>query len=259
MPRDSGLQRAIEAAGGVGALARLLGIAQPSVSNWQRVPAERVLSVEAATGVSRETLRADLYPAAPPTVALDDADEARALEYGMLALLLGRAPTAELLDRLAGIAGDASALGAAHVALAEAARGADAESVEREYFELFVGVGRGELLPYASYYLTGFLHERPLARVREDLHALGVERAAGMSEPEDHLALLCETMAGLVAARFAAPAGADRRFFERHLRPWAGRFFADLEAARAARFYRAVGLVGRRFIEIETEAFALPA
>jgi TorA maturation chaperone TorD len=177
----------------------------------------------------------------------------------MLALLLGRAPGSEVLDRIAGIAGDSSALGAAHAALAEAARAADAEEVASEYFALFVGVGRGELLPYASYYLTGFLHERPLARVREDLRALGIEREAAMSEPEDHLALLCESMAGLVSARFAAPEDSDRRFFERHLRPWAGRFFADLEAAQAARFYRAVALVGRRFMEIEAEAFTLPA
>jgi TorA maturation chaperone TorD len=134
----------------------------------------------------------------------------------------------------------------------------DAGAVADEFFALFIGVGRGELLPYASYYLTGFLHERPLARVREDLGQLGVERAASVSEPEDHVALLCETMAGLAAARFAAPDGADRRFFERHLKPWAARFFADLERAEAARFYRAVGAVGRRFMEIEVEAFALP-
>src|SRR5262245_48473208 len=258
MPRDSGLQQAIEAAGGVGALARLLGIAQPSVSNWQRVPAERVLSVEALTGVPRDVLRADLYPPVPD-VTREDVDQARALEYGLLALLLGRAPSQELIDRVAALDGDSTTLGEAHGALAAAARAHDAASIAEEFFALFIGVGRGELLPYASYYLTGFLHERPLARVREDLGQLGVERAAAVAEPEDHVALLCETMAGLAAARFAAPAGADRRFFERHLKPWAARFFADLENAEAARFYRAVGAVGRRFMEIETEAFALPA
>jgi TorA maturation chaperone TorD len=258
MPRDSGLQQAIEAAGGVGALARLLGIAQPSVSNWQRIPAERVLSVEALTGVPRGVLRADLYPPADD-VTRDEVDQARALEYGLLALLLGRAPTQELLDRVAAFDGDPTTLGEAHRMLAEAARAHDATTVADEFFALFVGVGRGELLPYASYYLTGFLHERPLARVREDLGQLGVERAVSVSEPEDHIALLCETMAGLAAARFVAPAGADRRFFERHLRPWAARFFADLERAEAARFYRALGAVGRRFMEIEAEAFEMPA
>ena len=257
MLRDSGLQQAIEAAGGVGALSRTLGIAQPSVSNWQRVPAERVRAVEAATGVPRGALHADLYP--PEGPALDDVDRARAQEYALLALVLGRTASPDLLARLADLEGDASPLGEAHAALAAAAQATDAAAVADEYFALFVGLGRGELLPYASYYLTGFLHERPLARVRADLDALAVRRDAAVSEPEDHVALLCETMSGLIAGRFAAPGIGEREFFARHLEPWTGRFFADLEGAKAARFYRAVGAVGRRFMEIETEAFTLPA
>ena len=130
--------------------------------------------------------------------------------------------------------------------------------MEREYFELFIGLGRGELLPYGSYYLTGFLHERPLARLRADLSGLGIERAAGQAEPEDHAAILCEIMAGLVSRRFPAPAAAERELFGQHLAPWIGRFFADLEQADAADFYRRVGTLGRVFVEIETDAFALP-
>ncbi len=114
-----------------------------------------------------------------------------------------------------------------------------------------------ELLPYASYYLTGFLNERPLARVREDLAALGLARVEGMSEPEDHLAFLLEIMAGLAAGRFGAEEGAQRRFFDRHLAPWAPRLFADLEQAKAARFYRAVGGLGRVFLDVEAEAFRM--
>ena len=155
--------------------------------------------------------------------------------------------------------GDASPLGVAHAALAEAAGRTNAERVEREYFDLFIGLGRGELLPYGSYYLTGFLHERPLARLREDLSPLGIERADGQAEPEDHAAILCEIMAGLASRPFPAPAGAERELFEQHLAPWIGRFFADLERAEAADFYRRVGTLGRVFIEIETEAFALPS
>ena len=68
--------------------------------------------------------------------------------------------------------------------------------MEREYFDLFIGMGRGEILPYASYYLTGFLHERPLARLRGDLIAFGIERAENNPEPEDNAATLCEIMAG---------------------------------------------------------------
>jgi TorA maturation chaperone TorD len=261
--RDPGIKEAIRAAGGVGALARTLGIAQPSVSNWSRVPAERVGAVEAATGVSRTVLRPDLYGLQPDGTSsqdeIEDVEIARAREYGLLALMLARAPDADLLGRLATLRGDASPLGLAHAALAEAAAGASTERVEREFFDLFIGIGRGELLPYASYYLTGFLHQRPLARVRADLERLGVERAAGHAEPEDHAALLCDAMAGLARRQFQAEPGADRDFFEQHLAPWIGRFFADLEEARAAQFYRHVGRIGHVFVAVETEAFTFAA
>jgi len=258
--RDPGLDEALRAAGGVGSLARKIGISQPSVSNWSRIPAERVLSVEAATGVSRTTLRPDLY-AEHPGIGddVDEVDAARAQEYALISVLLARAPDQALLDRLATLRGDASPLGLAHAALAEAASRSNAELVEREFFNLFIGLGRGELLPYGSYYLTGFLHERPLARLRESLARLGIERVAGQAEPEDHAAILCEIMAGLASRRLQAPPGADGDLFEDHLAPWIGRFFADLERAEAADFYRRVGSLGRTFMEIETEALALPS
>src|SRR5262249_49686734 len=226
--RDHGLQEAIRAAGGIGELARRLGISQPSVSNWDRIPAERVLSVEQATGVTRAVLRPDLF-GLPSGETLDEVDAARAREYALLSTLLARAPDAALLERLGQLRGDATPLGLAHAALGEVASQCRAERVEREYFDLFIGLGRGELLPYGSYYLTGFLHERPLARLRADLVKLGIERTVGQAEPEDHAAILCEIMAGLVSHRFQARAGADRELFEQHLAPWIGRFFADLE------------------------------
>jgi TorA maturation chaperone TorD len=261
--REPGLEEAIRAAGGVSELARRLGIAQPSVSNWERVPAERVASVEEATGVDRARLRPDLFTARAPDETIDDVDAARAQEYALLATLLAGAPDRDFLTRLTRLKGDASPLGLAHARLAQAADAADAARVEREYFNLFVGIGRGEVLPYGSYYLTGFLHERPLARVRGDLADLGVTRAEDECEPEDHIAILCEVMAGLAGGRFADPADDRRRvekqFFDKHLAPWARRFFADLERAEAADFYRAVAAVGTTFIDIETEAFALPS
>jgi TorA maturation chaperone TorD len=258
--RDLGLEEAIRVAGGVGALAKKLGISQPSVSNWSRVPAERVLSVEEATGVSRGTLRPDLYAEYAGTAGeIDEVDAARAQEYALLSVLLARAPDATLLQRLATLRGDASPLGLVHAALAEAAERTSIERVEREYFDLFIGLGRGELLPYGSYYLTGFLHERPLARLRAHLDKLGIERAEGQAEPEDHAAILCEIMSGLASRRISAPAASDREVFEQHLAPWIGRFFADLEQAEGADFYRRVGALGRVFIGIETEAFALPS
>jgi TorA maturation chaperone TorD len=257
---DTGLHEAIRAAGGVRALARKIGISQPAISNWQRVPAGRVPSVEAATGIDRAILRPDLFAqSAAVAGGVDEVDAARAREYALLSVLLARAPTAGLLSRLAQIEADASPLGVAHAALAQGARGASGERITREYFDLFVGLGRGECLPYGSYYLTGFLHERPLARLRQDLVRLGIERAPGQAEPEDHAAILCEIMAGLAGRGLPAAPGADRDLFEAHLAPWMARFFADLEQARAAIFYRSVGMLGRVFMEIETEAFARQA
>jgi len=190
---------------------------------------------------------------------VDAVDLARAQYYDLLAVLMGRAPDRDLLGTLGRLAGDGSVLGQPLESLAQASRAAAPETVAREYHDLFVGVGRGELLPYASYYLTGFLNERPLARVRADLQSLGIERDAAMTEPEDHLAILLDCMAGLVAGRFEVEPDAARDFFARHLEPWAGRFFADLERAKAARFYRTVGGLGRAFIEVEAQAFAMDA
>ena len=198
-------------------------------------------------------------PANPDATGdLDEVELARSQEYALLSSLLARAPDQALLERLADLRGDASPLGLAHAAVAEAASRVSAAQVDREFFNLFIGLGRGELLPYGSYYLTGFLHERPLARLREDLGRLGIERATGQAEPEDHAAILCEVMAGLVSRRFPAAPGADRELFEKHLLPWIGRFFIDLERAETADFYRRIGTLGRAFVDMETEAFALP-
>jgi TorA maturation chaperone TorD len=192
-------------------------------------------------------------------IPIDDLDLARAQEYALLSLLLARAPDAALVQRLAQLRGDATPLGLAHAALSEAASRTDVARIEREYFDLFIGLGRGELLPYGSYYLTGFLHERPLARLRVHLASLGIERSQGIPEPEDHAAILLEIMSGLVSGRFAVPAGTDREFFEQHVAPWIGQFFGNLEDAQRADFYRRVGALGRLFVDIEKEAFALPA
>ena len=99
---------------------------------------------------------------------------------------------------------------------------------------------------------------RNVAVAADDVPGLvALARAEGVAEPEDHIAFLCETLAGLIEGRFGDPAEADT-FFQRHLRPWAARFFADLEGARAARFYRLVGALGRVAIEIEQAAVELP-
>lgn len=189
---------------------------------------------------------------------VDDVDIARADEYALLASLLLTPPDGELLSRLRRLqdSGD-TPLGQAHITLGRAAVTCSAEAVKREYSDLFIGVGRGELLPYASYYLTGFLNERPLARLRGDMMRLGIERALGRSEPEDHLGTLCEIMSAIAAKRFRVTAGEQQNFFDRHISPWAGQFFADLESASAAELYRAVGALGGLFIDIEAQAFAM--
>src|ERR1043166_728005 len=204
--RDTGLSEAIQAAGGVSELARRIGISQPSVSNWDKVPAERVLLVEASTGINRKVLRPDLYDEKAPAPPVDEIDLARAREYALLSALLVRAPDAALLKKLASLRADATPLGVAHVGLAEAAAAVSVQSVEREYFDLFIGLARGELLPYGSFYIAGFLHERPLARLRGDLARFNIERVEGNYEPEDHAATLCEIMAGFASGGGQRPA-----------------------------------------------------
>ena len=196
-----------------------------------------------------------------PTVAsdqdmpvLDDIDAGRVRIYALLAALLWRAPDAALLAGLARPPAPEGEIGAALAALAEQAASTSPADAEREHFNLFTGVGGGEMLPYASYYLTGFLHERPLADLRDDLRALRLLRAEHLAEPEDHIAFVCEVMAGLIG-RDAAPD--DAAFFARHLQPWARGFFKDLETHPSARFYRPVGRLGRVVMEIEAAAFAL--
>ena len=258
--RGTGLQQAIDAAGGVSALARALGLSQPTVSAWRRAPSERVLAVEAATGVSRHVLRPDLYPQgdadSQAAAGLDEIEAARAGEYRLLSALFAAAPKSDILTLAAGLRGDASALGMAHAALSAACARAQADEVAREYFDLFIGLGRGELLPFGSYYLSGFLHDRPLARLRADLCALGVERAAP-GDPEDHVAFVFEAMAGMIDGAFPASEAQQRAFFERHVASWAPRFLVDLKTTPRAAFYRAVADVGLTFLDIETRGFAL--
>jgi TorA maturation chaperone TorD len=144
---------------------------------------------------------------------------------------------------------------------AAAAAAAAPAALEQEYFDLLVGVGQGELLPYGSFYQSGFLYEKPLARLRGDMRELGIARAEGVSQPEDHVAALMEMMSGLITGAFDAPSdlGTQRSFFEAHLGGWSARFFEDLEGAEHADFYKAVGRLGRLFMAIEAEGFQMAA
>lgn len=183
----------------------------------------------------------------------------RANVYCMLARALAAPADKTLLTAYANLPADTSEIGAAFGALACAAVATTVEAVAREYHDLFIGLGRGELLPYASFYLTGFLHEKPLADLRGALAELGIERAGGVTEPEDHIAALCDVMAGLITGSFGVPApvATQQKFFDAFLVPWAGRFFHDLETAEAARLYAVVGRIGRLFVAVEQTAFAI--
>ena len=186
-------------------------------------------------------------------------DELRANQYRLLARFLAKAPDASLLKLAAGFTGDESDLGKALALLARLAKNTTVDRAIEEFHDLFIGVGRGELMPYGSYYMTGFLNEKPLALLRRDMAGLGIARAAKTSEPEDHIAALCDMMAGLIMGDFGEPLdiAEQKRFFDEHIAPWAGRFFVDLENAKAARLYTPIGTLGRVFMEIESTAFSM--
>ncbi|VAV97363.1 Putative formate dehydrogenase-specific chaperone [hydrothermal vent metagenome] len=192
---------------------------------------------------------------------IPEEDQLRADLYDFLSALLARPPGDELLKQAAGLTGDDSDLGQAISAMARVAALTGAKAVEREFNALFIGMARGELLPYGSFYLTGFLNERPLAMLRRDMNELHITRAPTVFEPEDNIASLLEIMAGLITGRFGAPVPLARQaeFYNRHIAPWAGHFFTDLEKAKNSVFYATVGAAGRAFSEIEREAFRMNA
>ncbi|MBO9473835.1 molecular chaperone TorD family protein [Shimia sp. R10_1] len=188
-------------------------------------------------------------------------DLLRADLYDFLAALLSSPPDTALLQRAAGLGGDDSELGRAISTLARIAKAMKETAVEREFNALFIGLGRGELMPFASYYLTGFLNEKPLATLRSDMAGLRITRAPNVYEPEDNIASLLEMMAGMIRGRFGAPVplGRQKDFYFTHIAPWAEHFFSDLEAAQNSVFYAPVGTVAKAFLEIETQAFRMGA
>lgn len=197
--------------------------------------------------------------AATVTETIPQEDQLRSDLYNFLGLILAKAPDQALLDQVAGLSGDETDLGQSITALARIGKLTNPVDVEREFNALFVGLGRGELLPYASYYLTGFLNEKPLAVLRQDMADRRISRAEGESDPEDKISTLMEIMSGLINGRFGTPATLESQklFFERHIGAWAGHFFSDLETAKHSVFYAAVGVVGKAFIEVEQEAFRM--
>ncbi|MDT8449403.1 MAG: molecular chaperone TorD family protein [Wenzhouxiangellaceae bacterium] len=205
--------------------------------------------------VSRPDFGSHSGPEAP------EAGSLRSASWRLLARLFAAPPDAELLQRLAacGRDGDATPLGKTWNRLASAAEAADPAAVDDEFHALFIGLGRGEVLPYASWYLSGYLLDKPLAKLRADLAQLGIERDRDAGESEDHAAAVSETMALLVDPGQGADSQTQQHFFERHVDSWMAHFLDDVLAARNADFYRRVARHAQAFLEFERRWLDLPA
>lgn len=192
-----------------------------------------------------------------------DEETARAELYGLLAQLFYAPPAAELLAALrvavteAPVAGGfleepwRQVVGAAREAVPETV------TVTEEYSTLFGGVGKPEVYLFASHYLSGFLNDKALARLRSDLVALGLARDESMPETEDHIAYLCEVMRYLIAGEDVAVSNLarQREFFATHLQPWVNELCDAIEAHPKARFYAALAGFVRAFAAVEVQAF----
>ena len=190
-----------------------------------------------------------------------DEELARANTYALLGTLLAVGPSAETIALLQNIDcpedADAADLAGAWAALRQGAQLYANSDLANEFHTLFIGIGRGELVPHGSWYLAGFLMEKPLANLRTDLALLGIERRQDVRIPEDHAAALCETMALLIGGDEPLPFARQKVFYEAHIGSWMGQFFKDMQAAKAANFYRSVGLFGERFLAVEAQYFAM--
>lgn len=188
---------------------------------------------------------------------INEEDQARSGTYAILASLLSNIPGQDLIDYLCHIeqpVGDEQVgdMGEAWQQLRVAAEGSNPTALDDEYHALFIGVGRGEVIPYGSWHMTGFMMDKPLGELRDDLRALGFEADPDIKEPEDHIAAICETMSILITAD-DVEGFQQRRFYLRHLHPWAEKFFMTLRDAKTADFYRAVGALGAQFIRLENQ------
>jgi len=197
---------------------------------------------------------------APTPAAVVAEEQQRADLYALLAHLLIRPPSEKTLDAIRKMKGGEGPLGGAINALAAVARAKTAGAIDDEFHDLFIGLDQGELVPYASHYLKGTLYDQPLARLRADMLQRGIALGDEVREPEDHIAALCEMMAGLILGTFGegpASIAEQRNFFEAHLAPWAEHFFTDLEQMKSATFYMPLGKIGSSFMQIEAQAFQI--
>lgn len=183
--------------------------------------------------------------------------------YRLLAALMRKPPDVMLLAELASVflpepEPDEPLLTMAWRELRSAAHVADPAAVDNEFHQLFIGLGRGEVLPYASWYLSGALMDRSLVALRTDLMRLAITRYDDNKEPEDHASALCEAMALLADPTDGVSLTEQRSFLLMHIAPWMGRFFHDIATAKGADFYRAVAALGSAFLSVEQSWLSLP-
>jgi TorA maturation chaperone TorD len=190
-----------------------------------------------------------------------DEETARSELYGILAGVLYASPAIELIAQIRVAATDTPAAGAF---LEEpwrnfvgVTRSMSDQAIKDEYDALFGGVGKPEVYLYGSHYLSGFLNEKPLARLRTELQSLGLERSDAMSDTEDHFAYLCEVMRYLIAGDDVAVANLTRQreFFSTHIQPWALLMCDDIQSNTKANFYTSLAELIRAFMGIEAQGF----
>jgi TorA maturation chaperone TorD len=192
-------------------------------------------------------------------IITNNEDQLRADMYSFLANLLRAEPSAELVGQLTKLESDESPIGKSIKTLSKLASSLDLPTIRDEYVRIFIGVGRGEILPFASYYLTGFLKDKPLAKLRNDMKEIGIELAENVKEPEDHIASLFDMMSGLILGKFSKKfsIGEQKEFFNKHLASWVDLLMRDIESSRIAVFYSPIGTIGREFMEIERSSFSM--
>lgn len=200
----------------------------------------------------------------PATSALDE-ELARAELYGLLARLWYAAPDAELLAAFQVAPTEAPAAGAfleePWRQLVGVARGLDAAAVGDEYDALFGGIGKPDVYLFGSHYLSGFLNDKPLARLRGDLDRLGLAREQTVSETEDHVACLFEVMRYLIAGEDVGVANLTQQqaFFATHVQPWMSALCDAVAQHPKAHFYAALSALTRAFAEVEAQGFDMLA
>ncbi len=183
----------------------------------------------------------------------------RSSSYALIAALLRSPPDSAMLEYIAQLIqqphDDSDDLLVAMSTLGLSAKMLNPTSIEEEFHQLFIGLGKGELVPYASWYLTGFLMEKPLSDLRDDLARLGYERDESVAEPEDHAAALCEVMSMMISE--GLDLDTQQQFYNSHMESWIGRFYSDLSEASAAVFYKSLGRFGVAFKALEDDYFSM--